>query len=173
MIVRGRVVNLVPLDRRHMARTRTWANDPEIMFLMGRARPVSEDEHEAFFTNVIERDGSAFFAIERADTAIHIGNAWLWSIDARHRKAELRIVIGDAAARGKGAGAEAIELLCSHGFERLQLHRIYAYVLATNPVAKRAFEAAGFSEEGTLRDDRWADDRFVDAYLMARLHSHP
>ena len=53
-------------------------------------------------------------------------------------------------------------------FSELGLHRIYAYVLAINPRAQRAFERAGFALEGKLRDDRWVDDRFVDAYLLAQ-----
>ena len=29
----------------------------------------------------------------------------------------------------------------------------------------------GFSLEGTLRDDRWAADRFIDSYLLARVNA--
>ena len=54
-------------------------------------------------------------------------------------------------------------------FNELGLHRIYAYVLAINPAARRAFERAGFALEGTLRDDRWSDGSFVDAHLFARV----
>jgi RimJ/RimL family protein N-acetyltransferase len=159
----------VPLAPTHKDRTRAWANDPEVSRLMGRAKPVSVEEHDVFFDAITRCDDCAFFAIELSDAGAHIGNVWLWDIDARHRKAELRIVVGDAPARGKGAGTEAIDLLCRYGFEHLNLHRIYAFVLSINPAAKKAFEAAGFEHEGTLRDDRWSGDRFVDAYLLARL----
>ena len=46
-----------------------------------------------------------------------------------------------------------------YAFEQLGLHRVYAYVLAFNPPARRAFEKAGFALEGTLRDDRRVDRR--------------
>ena len=168
-MVPGRVVHLAPLDRSHKEKTRAWANDPEIARLMDRARPVSEEEHEVFFDAIARRDDCVFFAIQLADGGAHVGNVWLWGIDPRHRKAELRVVVGEAAARGRGAGTEAIDLLCRYGFDRLNLHRIYAYVLSTNPAGKRAFEAAGFVAEGVLREDRWADGRFVDTHLLARL----
>ena len=161
---------LVPLGQSHLALTRTWANDAELMRLMGRAAPVSEAEHQAWFESVVDRTDCAYFAVETGDGE-HVGNTWLWAIDHRHRKAEMRIVIGDAAARGRGIGTEAIDLTCGRGFSELKLHRIYAYVLATNQVARRAFERAGFVIEGTLRDDRWTGDRFVDADLLARLHN--
>jgi RimJ/RimL family protein N-acetyltransferase len=162
-------VGLRRLDASHMARTREWANDPETARLMGRARPVSEPEHHAWFESILTRDDCAVFAVEAAPDGRHVGNVWLWDIDTRHRKAELRIVIGDPSARDRGVGTSAIDLLCQHGFDHLNLHRIYAYVLAVNPRARRAFEGAGFVLEGTLRDDRWSGDRFVDAYLLGRL----
>jgi len=140
---------------------------------MNRSRPISEAEHDTFFASISGRDDCRFFAIELVDGGAHVGNVWLWAIDTRHRKAELRIVIGDRAARGKGAGSEAIALLCRHAFDSLRLHRIYAYVLSNNPAAKRAFQAAGFTEEGTLRDDRWTGDQFVDAHLLAQLNDVP
>jgi RimJ/RimL family protein N-acetyltransferase len=162
-------VTLVAFDRAHLARTRAWANDPQIMGLMNRERPISETEHESWFESIRQRDDCAFFAVETSEPAVHVGNVWLWAIEPRHRKAELRIVIGEPSARGKGVGTEAIDLLCRYGFERLELHRIYAHVLAINPAARRAFERAGFDLDGTLRDDRWTGESFTDTYLLARL----
>ena len=163
-------LELVPLDRPHLARTREWANDPELMRLMDRKQPVTPVEHEAWFASLPRRADCAYFAIETLDGRAHIGNVWLWDIDRRHRKAELRVVVGDRSARGQGLGAEAIDRLCRHAFDTLGLHRVYAYVLGINPSARRAFERAGFTLEGTLRDDRWAVDRFIDTYLLARVN---
>ncbi len=165
----GTRVRLVSLARPHLVATRRWANDPEIMRLMDRAQPVAQSEHDAWFEGLSRRHDCAYFAIETSEPR-HVGNVWLWAIDRRHRKAEVRVVIGEATARGCGIGAEAIDLLCRYAFDDLGLHRVYAYVLAINPSARRAFERAGFAFEGTLRDDRWSGDRFVDADLLARLH---
>jgi RimJ/RimL family protein N-acetyltransferase len=168
-MIPGDGVRLVPFNRAHMASTRAWSNDPEIARLMDRARPVSEPEHDAWFESVLSRRDCVYFAIEDADTLRHVGNVWLWGIDERHRKAEMRVMLGEGDARGRGLGHQAINLLCRYGFERLNLHRIYAYVLAINPQGRGAFEKAGFVLEGTLREDRWAGDRFIDVYLLARL----
>jgi RimJ/RimL family protein N-acetyltransferase len=168
-VIEDGALRLVPLAREHLARTRQWANDPDIARLMDRARPVSEDEHEAWFASIGQREDCRYFAIEHEGR--HVGNAWLWAIDPRHHKAELRIVIGDAAARGQGLGTAAIDRLCRHGFEQLDLHRIYAYVLSLNLAGRRAFEQAGFTLEGTLRDDRVSTGRFVDSWLLARVNT--
>ena len=162
-------VNLVPLGRQHLAQTRAWANDPELMRLMDRSRAVSEAEHETWFASITSREDCAYFAIEEVGERRHVGNVWLWAIDPRHRKAELRIVVGAPSARGRGVGRHAIDALCRDAFERLNLHRIYAHVLTINPGAKRAFELAGFIVEGLLKDDRLTDGGFVDAWLLARV----
>ena len=161
-------VRLLPLERRHLEKTLEWANDPELMRLLNRAHTVSREEHEQWFNALQKREDCCYFAIEDVDGA-HLGNVWLWDIDLRHRRAELRIVMGLDRA-GKGVGTEAISRLCDYAFEQLNLHKVYAYVLALNPRARRSFEKAGFVLEGTLREDRWSGESFTDVYLLARLN---
>lgn len=164
-------LSLVPLSPRHLALTLDWANNPTLSHLLNRANPVTAAEHEAWFAAVRTRRDCAYFAVEETveHALVHVGNVWLWDIDDRHRKAELRIVIGEPAARGRGLGTRAIDLLCQYGFAERRLHRIYAYVLSLNPPARHAFENAGFTLEGTLRDDRWIGDRFCDAWILGRV----
>lgn len=166
-MISGRFLRLVPLDRKHLEATRRWANDPELMRLMDRAHPVSEPEHEAWFLALPGRRDCAYFAIESIDGARHFGNVWLWNIDTRHRRAELRIVL-DLSSANRGLGRESIDLLARFAFERLQLHKLVAYVLSFNPRARKAFERAGFEVEGVLKEDRWAAEGFVDVWLLGR-----
>lgn len=166
-MIEGQHARLVPLERRHLEATRAWSNDPALAILLDRAWPVSEFEHERWVETLKQRD-RLYFGIERHD-GLHVGNVWLWDIDWRHRKAELRIVIGRDDATGRGIGSEVIDLLVRHAFERLNLHRVYAYVLAINPRARTAFEKAGFVVEGTLKADRWIGDQFTDVFVLGRV----
>lgn len=168
-MIAGKTISLCPLEERHTEKTRAWANDPELMRLLGRANSVSAEEHGEWFARIRERTDCQYFSIETNDDRVHIGNIWLWDIDRRHRRAELRIVIGEAAHVGRGEGTEAISLLCDYAFEHLSLHKIYAYVLAINPRARRSFEKAGFVLEGTLHEDRWIGDAYTDVYLLGKL----
>jgi RimJ/RimL family protein N-acetyltransferase len=160
-------LSLAPLAERHLSRTLTWTNDPELARLLGRARPVAADEHQRWFQSLTTRTDTLFFAIELGRANTHIGNVWLAEIDRRHRKAEVRILIGAPAP--PGSGTRAIDLIATHAFDVMGLHRLYAYVLAFNPRARRAFEKCGFVLEGTLRDDRFDGASFVDAFLLSRL----
>lgn len=161
-------VQLRRLAREHLAQTLIWANDPDLMVLLDRAHPVTEAEHAAWFERISASPQCAYFAIE-TEARRHIGNVWLWDIDTRHRRAEVRIVIGDTAGTDRGWGTSALDQISAIAFDRLDLHKVCAYVLALNPRAKRAFEKAGFVAEGLLRADRRTRDGWVDVHVLGRL----
>ena len=64
-------------------------------------------------------------------------------------------------------------LLVQHGFENinlnLNLNRIYLHVYETNQRAVRSHEKTGFSIDGSLRQARYLEGRFVDVFLMSIL----
>jgi len=161
-------VALVPFGRQHLAQTLQWTNDPELARLLDRKNRVTVDEHERWFTSLSSRADTMFFAIE--DEARHVGNVWLADIDSRHRKAEVRIVLAPDAVN-RGCGSRAIELVAARAFGDMNLHRLYAFVLAFNPRGRRAFEKAGFTLEGTLHEDRFDGARFVDAFVLGRINT--
>jgi RimJ/RimL family protein N-acetyltransferase len=164
-------VSLRPFERRHLTRTLEWTNDPEFAKLMDRPRSIEPDEHERWFAALAGRDDTTFFAIELEPGQQHVGNVWLAEIDRRHGKAELRVIIGERHRLGHGVGSQALDLAARHAFDALHLHRVYAYVLAINPRARRAFEKAGFVVEGVLRDDRRAGDEYTDVFVLGRIAS--
>ena len=163
-------VLLQPFARRHLPRTLQWTNDPQLARLLGRVRPVTPDEHERWFAALEGRADTVFFAVETAGGR-HVGNVWLADIDTRHDKAEVRIVIGDDDCAGRGIGSRAIDLVATHAFATLRLHRVYAYVLAFNPRARRAFEKSGFELEGVLRQDRRSGEAYTDVFVLGRIAS--
>ena len=167
MELMGQRVRLCPLDRSHVTNTFEWVNNSDLGRTMDRARPVSEFEHEEWFKRLVTRQDCMYWAIENLERREHIGNVWLWDIDCRHRKAEVRIVLG--RSRGKGMGSEAIRLVTLHAFKTLNLHKLYAYVRSINPRGVRAFEQASFVVEGVLKSDRWVDELYVDVHLLGRV----
>lgn len=169
-MLQGTRFTLSPFARSHSERTRQWMNDLPLMSALDRAKPVSEMEHERWLENILQREDCLFFALEADEPSRHVGNVWLWAIDSRHRKAEMRIVIGEEGFVEKGLGTEAISLLCTYGFTRLNLHKIYAFVLASNPRGQRSFEKAGFQVEGILRQDRWAGTHYTDVCFLGKLN---
>jgi RimJ/RimL family protein N-acetyltransferase len=64
-----------------------------------------------------------------------------------------------------------MSLLRRHGFETLNLNRIYLRVYADNPRARRSYEKAGFVEEGCLRESVFRHGKYGDLFIMSVLRS--
>jgi len=139
------------------------------MRLLDRRQPVTEEEHERWFAALPSSPDRLYKAIEEIDTGEHIGNVWLWAIDRIDDQAELRIVVGASGRAGRGAGTEAIRLMSEYALGPFKLRRVYAYVLAFNERARRAFEKAGFAPEGVLKADRMTPEGPVDVYVFGRV----
>lgn len=170
-MMHGATVFLEPFGEKHLALSREWFNDDQLAKLLDRSRKISEQEHQDWFQSLADQNDFAHFAIHLTENQAHIGNAWLHNIDQKNRKAELRIVIGDVRNTSRGCGSEAIRLLSEYGIVQLNLNKIYAFVLSSNPRARKAFEKAGFALEGLLRQDRWVANEFVDVHVLGNLHA--
>jgi RimJ/RimL family protein N-acetyltransferase len=79
------------------------------------------------------------------------------------------ILIGDKTYWNKGYGTEALKLLLKHGFETLNLNRIFLRVYEDNPRAIHCYEKVGFVHEGRMRQGRFTKGQFVDILFMSVL----
>lgn len=163
--VDGTKVRLRPFEREDLETYRRWINDPAIMTLIDRFRPVSRCEHEAWYEQLVKRDDAVVFAIETVERREYVGNVWLWNIEWHHGRAEVRIVMG--LRQGKGLGSEALRLIKEFAFERLKLLKLYAYVLDVNPRARMAFQKAGFVREAYLKNDRNSGGKRVGTWIVS------
>lgn len=98
-----------------------------------------------------------------------LGNTGLHRISMLHRNAEWGIVIMRPEEWGKGYGREVAGTMLRYGFDTLNLHRIYLRVNADNDRGVRAYQAAGFKDEGVLRQHIYVDGKYVDLRMMAML----
>lgn len=163
----GRNIRLRPFEKADQKQYREWVNNSDIASLVDRILPVSEYEHDKWYSSIMDRQNCVFFAIETIESAKFIGAIWLWDIDFRHRKAEVRVLIGESSSVNKGLGTEAITLIQSFAFEKVNLHKLFAYVLSKNQRAVRAFEKAGFETEAELKEDRFVNGVYEDVAILA------
>jgi RimJ/RimL family protein N-acetyltransferase len=64
-----------------------------------------------------------------------------------------------------------MKLFVQHGFENLNLNRIWLRVFETNPRAIRSYEKAGFIHEGKYRQGQYLEGKYVDVMIMSVLQS--
>jgi RimJ/RimL family protein N-acetyltransferase len=97
----------------------------------------------------LDDDAGELLAIE-VDGALVGAVRWVL-VNRRSRIADIRTLMLDPGARGRGLAVAAVRELVDRLFGEKGLHRIEAEVYGFNHAAQRVFDRAGFVQEGTRR----------------------
>lgn len=81
-----------------------------------------------------------------------IGLIDLFDFDPVNSRAGVGIIIQDTDERNKGTGTEALGLLISYAFNKLQLHQLYANIDSGNVASVSLFTNFGFQLIGQKKD---------------------
>lgn len=171
----GNRVRLRAIERSDVPNFVRWLNDREVTDTLLIHSPLSTAEEEGWFERYLTQ-GSATNEILGIEILVGsdwllVGNTGLHRIEAVNLTAEFGIFIGEKEYWSQGFGREATRLMLYHGFNDLNLNRIYLHVFETNLRAIRAYEAAGFVREGMLRQAVYKNGRYMNLILMSVLHS--
>lgn len=149
-----------------------WTNDREVTRTMFRgAYPSTRETTERELERAIGNTTDIELAVVDRETDAHIGVTGLHSLNMVARSCEFRILIGDKRYWNGGFGTEATQLMCVYAFEVLNMNKVWLGVCAGNPAAVRAYEKAGFTREGTLRQESWRNSRYYDVIRMSLLRT--
>jgi diamine N-acetyltransferase len=151
-----------------------WLNDPEVRHGIHMHLPMSLAREEDWFEGMIKRpveEQTLVIEIKQGKKWVTAGTCGFHNIDWRVHRAEVGILIGEKSLWSKGYGTEAMRLLLKHGFETLNLNRIDLMVYEDNPGAIRAYEKAGFVQEGRLRQAQYSKGAYQDVLIMSVLRS--
>jgi diamine N-acetyltransferase len=91
-------------------------------------------------------------AISKKNTFEAIGLIDLFEFDPVNSRAGVGIIIQDVGERNSGVGTEALGLLISYAFNKLQLHQLYANIDSGNVASVRLFTNFGFQLIGQKKD---------------------
>jgi RimJ/RimL family protein N-acetyltransferase len=173
-IIYGERIRLRAVEREDVKKFFVWVNDPEVTRYLSLYLPISTVDEEHWFDSLSKRDQSEkplAIEIRDGDGWRMIGNCGVFGIDLVSRFGELGIMIGEKDEWNKGYGMETMSLLLLHCFETLNLNRVYLHVYAENLRGKRAYEKAGFVEEGRLREAVYKRGKYDDVIVMSVLRS--
>jgi len=170
-ILAGERVRLRGVLDDDLATLARWDQDPgRLTTLTDRVAPQSEAAARERIARQCANEGNGLgFAIEKLDGAVElIGMVSLSGLGPKSRCATLGIALGRDFL-GRGYGSDAMRVIVDYGFRELGLHRIQLGVAPFNPAGVRAYQKAGFTEEGRLRESVLHDGRWYDEILMAIL----
>lgn len=157
-----------PEDAATLAR---WSEDAEYQRLLDirAVRPISPDV--AAERDKARRTDPALveFRLRTLSDDRLIGFVALYAIDWGNQTARLAIGIGEPAYRGKGYGADALQLILRYAFDELNLHRVGAEVVSYNERALHVLQRGGFRREGVVREAVQRDGQRWDLVLLGIL----
>jgi len=99
----------------------------------------------------------------------HIGNLSLQRINQMYQSAEYAITIGDKEYWNGGYGFEASSLLFYHGFNRMNLNRIWTGTASVNNGMNKLALKLGMTKEGEFKDGMYLDGEYVSINSYAIL----
>jgi len=150
----------------------TWLNDSDVTTFQNKGIfPNTIEKQTKYYESLLNNTNEVVFAIIDEETQKHIGCVGLHRIDWVHRSAELGIVIGDRNVWGKKFGKQAWQLISDYGFNVLNLHKIYAIIVAGNVPSCKCAESAGFRRDGNMRDFLYKNGKYMDAHYYSRLRT--
>ena len=138
--------------------------------LSSRVAPPSEASAKEFIakSSTNEKDDLGFAIETLDDPPLLVGFVGLWGARLKDRSAELGIALGREYI-GRGYGSDATRVMVDYGFREMGLRRIQLSVISFNLGGIRAYEKAGFIEEGRHRESVLHDGRWYDDVLMSIL----
>ena len=170
----GERVRLRHLERADLPRFVEWLNDPEVAMGLSLYLPISTDEEEHWYEQVLKSPNAErplSIEVQQEEDWKLIGNSGLFTIDWRNRNAELGIFIGEKSYWDQGYGTEVLQLVLQHAFATLNLHRIFLRVFADNQRAIKVYEKIGFVHEGRQRQAEFHGGQYHDVLFMGMLRT--
>lgn len=168
-LLNGKLVNLLALDRQHLAVRAEFINDQAVQATLNFDYPTSHSKTEAWYSRVALDPSRVDLSISCSRTEKIIGFCGFIGIDRDARKAEHYIFIGDTEFWGKGYGYYSYKMLLNFGFTELGLNRIWGYQLDGNKAAARVTASIGFKTEGLLRADIFSHGELKNRSVIAML----
>jgi len=172
-IIRGEGVFLRPAERTDIATFVRWLGDAEVSRHLSLRSPISEAAEEGWFERMVAAQGKTdhHFVICLLADERPIGTAGLHGLDWENGSAEFGIAIGEKGEWNQGHGTDALRAVCDFGFGELRLERISLLVYAGNDRARRSYEKAGFTHEGTMRRAHFTRGEHHDVHVMGLLRA--
>lgn len=111
---------------------------------------------------------------DRAD-GVHVGNIGLRVFNRIDNTAELSFLLGEKAYWGRGYGFTTGQMMLSHGFNVLNLQRIYCGCSSGNIPMQKLAAKLGFVQEGVRRRNLFLWGKYEDEieYGMLREEFQP
>ena len=172
--LRGRAVDLLPLEKKHFAELSSLAKDPRIWQHYVYDGTQQEKFLSTLESALTEREmGNQFpFAIFSKANHVLVGGTRLMDIQQKHKKLEIGTTWLHPAHWGTAINLECKLMLLTFCFETLGTLRVQLKTDENNTRSRKAIEKIGGKFEGIIRNDMLRDNNTSrNSALYSIIHS--
>ncbi len=169
MNIQGKNVLLRAIELEDLSQLQTWANDPEIQYMLGGWHfPTSMSDQQIWYESLsCNSNHQRFIIINENKTAIGMAN--LININFKDGNAEHGLLL-DKDYRGKGYGYSVVMAMLDYAFNELRLHRLETTIIANNNPSLNLFiKKCGWKKEGVLRQWYFRKGQYIDKICLGIL----
>ncbi len=135
-----------------------WRRDPELARYEGQTPlAISFDDYVARteLELAFHSDSYESFSVDDGD-GTHVGSIMFYNASTGREAAEIGMILGDPAARGRGAGAALMVAFLRYLWSAYPFRVLLLHTLEWNERALRSFRRAGFDDAARVfREPEW------------------
>jgi [ribosomal protein S5]-alanine N-acetyltransferase len=110
-----------------------------------------------------------YFQLLKKDSGEFIGWCGYHTWYIQHFRSEIGYGLTNEQERAKGYMKEAFPQIIRYGFEKMNLHRIEAFIGPSNIPSLKLVQGSGFKQEGVLREHYYKDGKPEDSVVFSLL----
>jgi RimJ/RimL family protein N-acetyltransferase len=157
VFLRGERVELRTVEKDDIEFVQRLINDPEVWSTLGAHRPKNRLQELEWLESIGDDTDDQFLVCADGDPVgligLHPNETW--------GKAELGYMIAPAAW-GNGYCTDAVRTVSRYAFEERRMHKVVAEAYGHNVGSQRVLEKAGFTLEGTHREETFVGGEYRD-----------
>ncbi len=143
-----------------------WLSDEETTRWLGmRYWPNSVEQQREFYENSKKSKDQLVLSIVDKATDKHIGVVSLGGINWLHRYSDIAIVMGEKDFRSGPYMLEAMSLMLSTAFLRLNMRIVKSVYLATNEASQKIHDVFRFKQVGRIPQLYWDRGQYSDSVI--------
>lgn len=146
-------------------------SNPETMKYIPRPLVTNLEEameHITMINDKIDSGEGINWAITLKPSNKLLGIIGHYRIKWEHYRSEIGYMLLPEA-HGKGIATEAIQLICTYGFNHMKMHSLEGIIDPENSASARVLEKNGFVQEAHFKENEFYNGRFLDSAIYSKL----
>ncbi|WP_224449994.1 GNAT family N-acetyltransferase [Haloprofundus salilacus] len=157
IFLRGERVELRTVEKGDVDFLQRLVNDPEVWSTLGASRPKNRQQETEWLESVGDDGDDQFLVCVDGDPVGVVG----MQSNETWGNAELGYMI-TPEAWGNGYCTDAVRTVARYAFEERRMHKVVAEAYDHNVGSQRVLEKAGFTLEGTHREEAYVGGEYRD-----------